>query len=96
MFRRALVGYDGSKSAKAALECAVAMAVNHDIELTVLWVREPLPRHSDLPSEIAGEKEASTEHFRQRCAEIKELADGLDIRCVARGSSCQDNCATRG
>lgn len=84
MFRRALVGYDGSQSAKAALECAVAMAANYDVELTVLWVREPLPRHSDLPSEVADAKETSDKYFRERCAEIKELADGLNIRCVAR------------
>jgi nucleotide-binding universal stress UspA family protein len=84
MFRRALVGYDGSKSAKAALECAVAMAANYDVELTALWVREPLPRHSDLPSEIADAKETSDKYFRERCAEIKELADGLHVRCVAR------------
>jgi nucleotide-binding universal stress UspA family protein len=86
MFRRALVGYDGSESAKAALESAAAMAEDCAIELTVLWVREPLPRHSDLPSEVVGEKEAADEYFKERCEEIKQVAQehGLDIRCVAR------------
>jgi nucleotide-binding universal stress UspA family protein len=86
MFRRALVGYDGSKSAKAALQCAVAMAEDSALELTALWVREPLPRHSDLPSEVAGEKEAADAYFKERREEIRELAEmhGVDIRCVAR------------
>ena len=85
MFRKALVGYDGSKSAKAALQCAVAMAGDCDIELTALWVREPLPRHSDLPSEVAGEKGVANEYFKERCEEIKELAEthGVNIRCVS-------------
>jgi nucleotide-binding universal stress UspA family protein len=85
MFRRALVGYDGSKSAKAALRCAVAMAEDSALELTALWVREPLPRHSDLPSEVAGEKEVVDTYFKERCGEIRELAEmhGVNIRCVA-------------
>jgi len=86
MFRKALVGYDGSKSAKAALQCGLAMAGDCDIELTALWVREPLPRHSDLPSEVAKEKEVANEYFKERCEEIKQLAEthGVNIRCVAR------------
>ena len=86
MFRRALVGYDGSKSAKAALECAVAMAQDSALELTALWVREPLPRHSDLLSEVVGEKEDADAYFKERREGIRELAErhGVDIRCVAR------------
>ena len=86
MFRRALVGYDGSKSAKAALQCAVAMAEDSALELTALWVREPLPRHSDLLSEVVGEKEDADAYFKERREGIRELAErhGVDIRCVAR------------
>ena len=86
MFRKALVGYDGSKSAKAALQCAVALAEDCALELTALWVRDPLPLDSDLPSEVAGAKEATDGYFTERCEEIRELADlhCVNIRCVAR------------
>lgn len=86
MFRKTLIGYDGSQSAQAALCCAVEMAMESEMELTALWVREPLPRHSDLPSEVLTERENVTEHFKKLCADIKELAKDqcLDIRCVAR------------
>ena len=86
IFRKALIGYDGSPNAQAALHRAVEMATDTDMELTALWVREPLPRHSDLPSEVLAEKENVNEHFKRLCAEIKELARDqcLDIRCVAR------------
>ena len=86
MFQKIVVGYDGSKSAKAALQRAVAMAKEGDAELTALWVREPLPHHSDLPGEFEGEKEAADDYFKERCEEIKALAEthGIDIRCVSR------------
>ena len=86
MFRRALIGYDASRNAQVALHRAVEMAMDTQMELTALWVREPLPRHSDLPSEVSAEKENANQHFHQLCGEIREIArdQGLDIRCVAR------------
>jgi len=75
MFQRALIGYDGSTSAKAALRFAVEMATDSDVELTALWVREPLPRHADLP----GVAEAANEYFAERKQEVTELAKREDI-----------------
>ena len=85
MFQNIVVGYDGSKSAIAALQRAVVMAKEYDAELTALWVRESLPHHSDLPGEFEGEKEAADDYFKERCEEIKTLAEthGIDIRCVS-------------
>ena len=59
MFKKILVGYDGSKGGKAALERAAVAAKHYNAELTALWVRQPLPRHADLPGEPEGEAEAS-------------------------------------
>jgi nucleotide-binding universal stress UspA family protein len=86
MFQKILVGYDGSKGAKAALERAAVMAQKFGAELTALWVREPLPRHSDLRGEFEGEKEAATEYFEERRREIQEIAGrhGVQIRCETR------------
>lgn len=86
MFHKILVGYDGSKGGKSALEHAAAMAAERGSDLTAIWVREPLPRHSDLPGEFEEEKEAADAYFQARCAEIQEVAKkhGIDIRCHCR------------
>jgi nucleotide-binding universal stress UspA family protein len=88
MSRKILVGYDGSNGAKAALECAAAMAEEHGVAVTALWVCRPLPRHSDLLGELKGEKEAADEYYRARCTEVFRVAKrhGIDIRCkTSRG-----------
>ena len=64
MFKKILVGYDGSKGGKAALERAAAAAQTYQAQLTALWVRQPLPRHADLPGEPEGEAEAARRLFR--------------------------------
>jgi nucleotide-binding universal stress UspA family protein len=86
VFQKILVGYDGSKSARAALERAAVIAQKFGAELTALWVREPRPRHSDLPGEFEGEEEAATEYFQERRREIQEIAEqhGVQIRCETR------------
>jgi len=86
MFQKILIGYDGSKGAKAALQCAAMLAREHHIGLTALWVREPLPRHSDLPGETEGESEAADEYYQARCAEVRAVAEkhGLPLPCETR------------
>jgi len=86
MFQKILVGYDGSKSAKLALKCAAVLSKEHDAEIKVLWVREPLPRHSDLPGEIEDEQESAQEYFKERNQEVNAVAEahGLTIPCEMR------------
>jgi len=86
MFQNVLVGYDGSKGGKAALRSAAVMAKEYHAQITAVWVREPLPRHSDLPGEFEGEQEAAEEYFKERQKEVAEVASqhGLSIRCETR------------
>ncbi|MBI4662987.1 MAG: universal stress protein [Verrucomicrobia bacterium] len=86
MFQKILVGYDGSKGGKLALERAAVMAREYQAEITALWVREPLPRHSDLPGEFEGEEEAADEYFRDRRKEVETVAaqHGIPIACEMR------------
>src|SRR2546422_7065983 len=86
MFKKILVGYDGSNGGKAALHQAAVMAREYKAQLTALWVREPLPRHSDLPGEFEGEAEAADEYFQERQKEVEEMAakHGLTIPCQTR------------
>ncbi|HEV2320302.1 MAG TPA: universal stress protein [Verrucomicrobiae bacterium] len=86
MFNKILAGYDGSKGGRAALERAAVAAKHHKAKLTALWVRQPLPRHADLPGEPEGEAEAARDYFEERKAEVAEMAKrhGLEITCECR------------
>ncbi len=86
MFKKILVGYDGSKGGKAALERAAVMAKQSNAQITAVWVREPLPRHSDLPGEYEEEAEAADEYFKERQKEVAEAAaqHGIQIECETR------------
>lgn len=86
MFKKILVGYDGSKGGRAALQRAAVLACESKAEITALWVREPLPRHSDLPGEYEEESEAADEYFRERQEEVADAArqHGINIPCETR------------
>ena len=86
MFDKILVGYDGSKGGKAALACAAGLAGKFGSQVTALWVREPLPRHSDLPGEYEAEAEAADDYFKERQQEVAAAAvqHGLSIACETR------------
>jgi nucleotide-binding universal stress UspA family protein len=61
-------------------------AKHNNAQLTALWVREPLPRHSDLPGEFEGEQEGADEYFKERQKEVAEAATqhGISIGCETR------------
>jgi nucleotide-binding universal stress UspA family protein len=86
MFKKILVGYDGSKGGKAALQRAAMMSRQVGSEITALWVRQPLPQHADLPGEAEGEAEAAADYFEERKREVAELAkeQGIEIACECR------------
>ena len=86
MFQKILVGYDGSKGGKAALRRAVVMAKEFNAQITALWVREPLPRYTDLPGEPESEAEAADEYFQERQQEVAEVAaqHGVKVGCETR------------
>ena len=84
MFQKILVGYDGSKGGKAALERAAVAAKHYNAQLTALWVRQPLPRHADVPGETEGEAEAAQDYFAERKAEVEEVAKRFGVSIDAR------------
>jgi nucleotide-binding universal stress UspA family protein len=86
MFEKILVGYDGSRGGKAALYRAAVLAKQSGAKITALWVREPLPRHSDLPGEFEEEAEAADEYFKARRQEIAKASveHGIEIPCETR------------
>ena len=65
---------------------AAEMAKEFNAQVTALWVREPLPRYTDLPGEPEGETEAGDEYFKERQAEVAALARqlGIAMACETR------------
>jgi nucleotide-binding universal stress UspA family protein len=86
MFQKILVGYDGSEGGKAALWRAAVLAKEYSAHLSVCWVREPLPRYTDLPGEPEETAEAADEYFQERRKEVAEIAanHGIQINCETR------------
>ena len=64
MYKRILVGYDGSEGSKHALEHAIHLAKELGAGLTALWVRGSLPHYPETVDEVEEEKESAT-HFLQ-------------------------------
>ncbi len=83
MYKKILVGYDGSEGSKAALAGAAKIAEQFEANVTALWVREPLPRYSDLPGEAEEEFANAEDFFQGRQMEVANFAAqrGLAIEC---------------
>jgi len=64
MYRRIIVGLDGSEGSRRALEAAIALARSAKAELFLLSVEE-LPRYPGAVDEVNGEQQAAENFFRQ-------------------------------
>jgi nucleotide-binding universal stress UspA family protein len=76
----------GRKAGGRRWSARLVAAKHYNAVVTALWVREPLPRHSDLPGEFEGEQEGADEYFKERQKEVAELATqhGISIGCETR------------
>ena len=77
MYRRILVGYDGSTASRKAFDMALELAAKHGAELYVLSVARPL----EVPDEVEGEAviENSRAYHRRLLAELKPLATAKGV-----------------
>ena len=84
MYKRILVGFDGSQSAETACSHAFSLAKFSGAHVTVLWVRDSLPHFPESIDEIAVEEESALEFFRSlemRIRRLHEPEDGMvDVR----------------
>lgn len=89
MFNNILVGYNGTKGGKAALDGAAELAKRFESKLTALLVREPFARYSDLPGEFEGDMEFADEELQRLRLEVFEAAlrYGLSITCESSTGS---------
>ena len=72
MYRRILVGYDGSKASDKAFDDALSLAKSHGAELCVLTVARPPEIGDDVESEAVIEN--SREHHRKLLVPLRKKA----------------------
>ena len=78
MYRRILVGYDGSEAASKAFDSALELAKNHNAELYVLTVSRPPEIGDDVESEAVIEN--SREHHRKLLAPLQRRTEQAGIK----------------
>ena len=74
MFKKILVGYDGSDGAKKALRAAVDLAKHYRSELYSISVEEDLPHYAATVGEVLEAKAEKNGYFARLIEEAKELA----------------------
>jgi nucleotide-binding universal stress UspA family protein len=78
MYRKILVGYDGSAASKNAFEAACGLAEQHGAELFVLTVARPPEVADDVETEAVIEN--SRQYHRRMLAEIKSSVMAKKIK----------------
>ena len=86
MFKKILVGFDGSEGSKFALQHAARLAKLIGAELCALWVRGSLPHYPETIDEIAEEKIAADSFLQKVTRQIIQISkeNGVDIQGDAR------------
>jgi nucleotide-binding universal stress UspA family protein len=78
MYKRILVGFDGSAAASKAFDTAAALAEKHGAELYVLAVARPPEVADDVETEAVIEN--SRQYHRRLLAELKSRLAGKTIK----------------
>lgn len=83
MFRKILVGLDGSETSWHAFRRALALARQHGSELWVLSVEDHLPHFAGTVDEVQDEEERENAYFQRVQQEARELAEreGIVLHC---------------
>ena len=74
MFKKILVGYDGSEGAKKALRTAVDIAKHYGAELHSISVEEVLPYYAATVGEVQEAKAEKNGYFARLNEEVREIA----------------------
>jgi nucleotide-binding universal stress UspA family protein len=74
MFKKILVGYDGSEGAKKALRTAVDIAKHYGAELHSISVEEDLPHYAATVGEVQEVKAEKNGYFARLNEEAREIA----------------------
>lgn len=84
MFRKVLVGLDGSETSWQAFRRALAIACEQGSELWVLSAEEHLPHFPATIDEVQDEEERENAYFARVQGEARELAEARGVALHAR------------
>ncbi|MBI2868005.1 MAG: universal stress protein [Chloroflexi bacterium] len=84
MFKKVLVGYDGSPGSRTALSAALEMSRSSDVQLWCVSVEENLPAYASTVGEVQEEKERANQVFQALHREATEKAADLGIHLHTR------------
>jgi nucleotide-binding universal stress UspA family protein len=87
MYKKMVVGYDGSDGSKTALIRALNLAKDLGSEITALWIRGKLPHYPETIDEIEEEKDATDAFFEKLKEEIAAFSRKYAIPIKARSES---------
>jgi nucleotide-binding universal stress UspA family protein len=87
MYKKIVVGYDGSEGSKAALSQALRLAKELGSEVTALWIRGRLPYYEETIDEVNEEKEATDTFFNKLKEEIAAASTQHSIPIEALSES---------
>jgi nucleotide-binding universal stress UspA family protein len=74
MYKKIVVGYDGSDGSKAALIQALRLAKELGAEVTALWIRGKLPHYPETIDEVNEEVEAADAFFSKLKEEVAAIS----------------------
>ena len=83
MFRKILVGNDGSDGARKALRTALALAARDGAELHEISIEEHLPRYGALMGEVVEAKQEAREFFHRVTQEAEAAAATQGLRLTS-------------
>ena len=83
MFRKVLVGNDGSEGAKKALQTAIDLATRYGAELHEICIEAHLPHYAATIGEVVEAKQEATDYFRQVTRDAELLAESHDVRLTS-------------
>jgi nucleotide-binding universal stress UspA family protein len=78
MYRKILVGYDGSKAGNKAFDSALELAKNHNAELYVLTISRPPEIGDDVETEAVIEN--SREYHRKLLVPLRRKSDQAGVK----------------
>jgi nucleotide-binding universal stress UspA family protein len=86
MFKKILVGFDGSEGAKLALKEAVKLAKQLNSEITALWVKSSLPHFPETIDEIEEENSLANSYFKKLTKEVHTIGNefGKEIKIISK------------
>ena len=72
MYKKILVGYDGSDGSKQALIHALRLAKESSAALYALWSRSSLPHYPETVDEVDEEREAASAFLQKLTRELTD------------------------